>query len=57
MHRYLANDEEFPSLKLLKFKYRRGDQILEAFLQNWLPQKIGLPGIEKFQYSEKNTPE
>ena len=37
MHSNLVNDNKFGSTKLLKFKYRRGDQIIQTFC------KIGSP--------------
>ena len=42
MHWNLMNDEEFGYVKLLKFKYRIGDQIIQAFCRIGLPQKLGL---------------
>ena len=35
------NDEEFGSIKLLKLKYRRGDQIIQNFCKIGSPQKLG----------------
>ena len=40
-HWNLINDEEFLSVKLLKLKYRRGDQIIQTFLKIGSPQKLG----------------
>ena len=37
------NDEKFGSLKLLKLKYRRGDQIIQIFCRIGSPQKLGHP--------------
>ena len=31
MHEDLMNDDEFGSAKVLKFKYRRADQIIQTF--------------------------
>ena len=39
MHWNLMNDKEFGSKKLLKLKYRRGDQIIQTF------GKIGSPQV------------
>ena len=52
------NDDEFGAIKLLKFKYRMGDQI-NHFLQNWFPVEIRSPcfNLDKFQDSEKSSPE
>ena len=36
MHWNLMSDEEFGSLKLLKLKYRRGDQIFQRFWRIWV---------------------
>ena len=48
----LMNDDEFGSAKLLKFKYRRGDQIIHSF---W---KIGslFFNLQKFQEPDKKNP-
>ena len=35
------NDEEFGSVKLLKLKYRRVDQIIQTFCKIGSPQKLG----------------
>ena len=45
MHWNLINDEEFGSVKLLKFKYRRGDQIIQTFCKIGSPQKLGPPSL------------
>ena len=37
------NDKEFGSRKLLKFKYRRGDQIIKTFYKIGSTQKLGPP--------------
>ena len=39
------NDEEFESVKLLKLKYRRADQIIQTFLKIGSPQKLGPPSL------------
>ena len=41
----LMNDEEFGSKKLLKLKYRRGDQIIQTFCKIGSPQKLGPPSL------------
>ena len=43
MHWNLMNDKEFGSLKLLKLKYRREDQIIQTFFRIGSPQKLGPP--------------
>ena len=40
MHWNLVNDEEFGPTKLLKFKYRRGDQIIPTFRKIGSPQEL-----------------
>ena len=52
------NDDKFEAIKLLKFKYRMGDQV-NHFLQNWFPVEIRSPcfNLDKFQDSEKSSPE
>ena len=37
----LMNDDEFGSIKLLKLKYRRVDQIIQTFFKIGSPQKLG----------------
>ena len=44
-HWNLANDYEFGSIKLLKLKYRRGDQIIQTFCKSGVPQKLGSPSL------------
>ena len=39
------NDEEFGSRKLLKLKYRRGDQIIQTFCKIGSTQKLGRPSL------------
>ena len=38
MHWNVINDDEFGSIKLLKLKYRRGDQIIQTFCKIGSPQ-------------------
>ena len=45
MHWKLMNDCEFVSIKLLKLKYRRGDQIIQTFCIIGSPQKLGPPSL------------
>ena len=44
-HWNLANDYEFWCKKLLKLKYRRGDEIIQTFCKSGLPQKLGPPSL------------
>ena len=39
------NDKEIGSRKLLKFKYRRGDQIIQTFCKIGFPQKLAPPSL------------
>ena len=39
------NYEEFGSKKLLKLKYRSGDQIIQTLWKIGSPQKLGLPSL------------
>ena len=39
------NEDEFGSRKLLKLKYRRGDQIIQTFCKIGSPQKLGPPSL------------
>ena len=57
MHWNLMNDDEFGSFKLLKFKYRRGDQIIQLFYRIGSPQEIRSPlfNLRKFQKPEKSS--
>ena len=59
MHWNLLDDEEFGSLKLLKWKYRRGDQIIQQFCRIGSPQEISSPifNLRKFEKTEKSTAE
>ena len=45
MHWNLMNDDDFGSRKLLKLKYRRGDQIIQTFCKIGSPQKLGPPSL------------
>ena len=58
-HWNLMNDEEFGSFRLLKFKYRRGHQIIPAFCRIGSPQEIRSPlfNLMNFQKPEKSTAE
>ena len=59
MHQNLVNDKQFGSFKLLKLKYRRGEQIIQPFCRIVSP-KIKDPtllNLWKFQNSENSTPE
>ena len=40
IHSNAMNDEEFGSIELLKFKYRKGDQLIETFCKIGSPQKL-----------------
>ena len=39
----VMNGHEFRPIKLLKLKYRRGDQIIQTFCKIGSPQKLGPP--------------
>ena len=39
------NDEEFGSGKLLKYKYRKEDKIIQTFCKIGSPQKYGPPSL------------
>ena len=41
----LMNDEEFRSIGLLRFKYRKGGQIIQTFCKTGSPQKLGPPSL------------
>ena len=45
IHWNLINEEEFGSKKLLKLKYRRGDQIIQTSCKIGSPQKLGPPSL------------
>ena len=55
----LMNDEEFSSIKLLRFKYRRGDQIIQTYWKLVHPQKFNPPlfNLYKFENPDRSTPE
>ena len=43
MHGNLINDEEFGSIKLLKLKYKKRDQIIQSLFKIGFPQKLAPP--------------
>ena len=46
----LMNDKEFGSLKVLKLKYRRGDQIIQLFFKSaWFLPRNQAPSIQAIQ--------
>ena len=46
----LMNDKEFGSLKVLKLKYRRGDQIIQLFFRSaWFLPRNEAPSIQAIQ--------
>ena len=45
MHWNLMNDREFGSIKFLKLKYRRVDQIIQTFCRIGSPQKLSPPSL------------
>ena len=55
----LMNDDEFGSLKFLKLKYRRGDEIIQLFWRIVSSQEMRSPlfNLRKFQKAEKSTAE
>ena len=59
MYWNLPNYEEFGSIKFLKLKYRRGDQIIQPFCRIGSPQEIRSPlfNLRKFEKTEKSTAE
>ena len=59
MHWNLMNDYEFGSTKLLKFKYRWGDQIIQTLCKIGSPQELGPPSLigRYFKILKKSTPE
>ena len=60
MHRNLMDDEEFGSIRLWRFKYRRGDQIIQTFWKIVSPsQKLNPPlfNLYKFENPERSSPE
>ena len=49
-HGNLMNDKEFGSLKVLKLKYRRGDQIILLFFRSaWFLPRNQAPSIQAIQ--------
>ena len=59
MHWNLLDDKEFGSLKFLKLKYTRRDQIIQPFCRIGSPQEIRSPlfNLRKFGKTEKSTAE
>ena len=55
----LMNDKEFGSFKLVKLKYKKGDQIIQSFCRIGSLQEIRSPfvNLSKFQKAEKSTAE
>ena len=53
------NDKEFGSFKLVKLKYKKGDQIIQPFCRIGSLQEIRSPfvNLSKFQKAEKSTAE
>ena len=53
------SDEESWSIELLRFKYRRGDTIIQTFWKIGSPQKLNPPlfNLYKFEKPERSTPE
>ena len=51
------NDNEFGFFKLLKLKYRRGDEITELFCRIGSPEEVRslLFDLKKFRKAEKST--
>ena len=49
------NDEEFGSVKFLKLKYRRGDQIFQPFCRIGSPEETrsSLSNLRKFKKLDK----
>ena len=45
IHWNVMNDQEFGSLKVLKLKYRRGDQIIQPFCSIGSSKKLGPPSL------------
>ena len=45
MHWNLMSGDEFGSMKLLKLKYSREDQIIQTFCKICSPQKLGPPSL------------
>ena len=57
IHWNLLNDKKFGSFKLVKLKYRRGDQIIQPLWKIASSQEIRSPlfNLNKFQKPEKST--
>ena len=57
MHWNLINDKEFGSLKVLRLKYRSGDQVIQTFSKISSPKGIRFPALymEKFKKSDKSS--
>ena len=54
------NDKEFGCRKLLRFKYRKGHQIIQTFCKIGSPQNLDHPSLfnlYKFENPERSTPE
>ena len=52
------DDEEFEYLKLLKLKYRKGEQIIQTFCRIGAPEIRSIFfNLRKFKNSEEITPE
>ena len=53
------NDEEFGSLKFLKLKYRRGDQLIQPFCRIGSAEDVRslLFNLTKFQKADKSIAE
>ena len=52
------DDEEFEYLKLLKLKYRKGEQIIQTFCRIGAPEIRSIFfNLQKFKSSEEITPE
>ena len=54
MHWNLMNDKEFGSIKFLKLKYRRVDQIIQTFCRLGSPQKLGPPSFVEMSRAWQN---
>ena len=59
MHWNLANEEDFGSLKFLKLKYSRWDQIIQSLCRIGCPQEIRSPlfNLKKFSKVVKSAAE
>ena len=45
MHWNLIKDDQFETIKFLKLKYRRGDQIIQTFCKIGSSKKLGAPSL------------